>query len=285
MLHVNELQAPIDRSHVAAAAERAKQFVAAHAPGVLTGLAILLLGWLASRILRGLLERMLRAMRLNTVVEGTRVEALLAALGKDWTASRVVAQLVYLTLILLTLNTAAGYWGLSGLQSALSSAVAYLPKALSALALFAGGAYLAGTAKRSVGAVLRELRNPAAGVLEALTEGGILLVVALVALDVLGADLTFITSNLTLLVGAVLLVIVFLGCWAMRRPAEELVANYYLRRMLSVGDHVQTKTHQGTVLEFVPLGLILRDATGDEHFIPAKELISGLRRRQGLKAD
>jgi hypothetical protein len=39
------------------------------------------------------------------------------------------------------------------------------------------------------------------------------------------------------------------------------------------------------VLEFVPLGLILRDATGDEHFVPARELMAGLRRRQGLKPE
>lgn len=101
----------------------------------------------------------------------------------------------------------------------------------------------------------------------------------------LGVNLAFITGNLTLLLGAALVVVVFLSCWAMRHPAEELIANYYLRRMLSVGDHVQTKTHQGTVLEFVPLGLMLRDATGDEHFVPARELMAGLRRRQGMQAD
>jgi small-conductance mechanosensitive channel len=270
---------------VPAAAESARELLVRHGPTVLTGLAILLFGWLASRLLRALIERTLRAVRLDSAVEGTRVQALLAALGKKATPSRVVAQLAYLTLILLTLNTVAGYWGLTGLQGALSAAVGYLPRALSALGLFAGGAYLAGVAKRGVGAVLRELRNPAAGVLETLTEAGILLIVTLVALDLLGVNLTFITSNLTLLLGAVLLVVAFLACWAMRAPAEELVANYYLRRMLSVGDHVETKTHQGTVLEFVPLGLILRDPTGDEHFVPARELITGLRRRQGLKPD
>ncbi len=267
------------------AGSRAKLALMEHAPTALTGIAILVGGYIASRLVRAALERMLRALKLDSAVEGTRVAELLSALGSGWSASRVVAQLAYLTLILLTLDTAAGYWGLTGLQSALSAAVAYLPKALSALALFAGGAYLAGFAKRSVGAVLRELRNPAAGVLESLTEGGILLVVALVALDVLGVDLTFVTANLTLVLVAVLLMIVFLGCWAMRAPAEELVANYYLRRMPSVGDHLQTKTHQGTVLEFVPLGLILRDAAGDEHFVPARELIGGLRRRPALKPD
>lgn len=267
------------------AAERARVALVERAPALLAGLGILLGGWLVARLAGAALERALRVARLDSAVEGTRLQALLSALGNGWSASRLLAKLAYWFLILLTLNTAAGYWGLTGLQGALSSAVAYLPKALSALALFVGGTYLASVAKRSVGAVLRELRNPAAGVIEAVVEGALLLIVALVTLDVLGADLTFITSNLTVLVIALVAVLGFLACWAMRAPAEELVANYYVRRMLSVGDHVQTKTHQGTVLEFVPLGLILRDPTGDEHFVPARELIAGLRRRPALKPD
>lgn len=266
-------------------AAQARQAALTHAPTLLGGLGILLGGWLAALLVRGLLRRLLRAMRLDAALEGTRVAAVIGALGKDFGASRLVAQLAYYTLLLVTFHTAAGQLGLTGLQQSLASALGYLPKALTALALIAVGAYLAGAAKRSVGNVLRELRNPAAGLAEAATEGAILLIAALVALDSAGVNLAFITANLTLLLGAALVVVVFLGCWAMRHPAEELIANYYLRRLLSVGDHVQTKTHQGTVLEFVPLGLILRDAAGDEHFVPAKELVAGLRRRQGLKPD
>jgi hypothetical protein len=265
--------------------DRARQALIERAPSVLAGLGILLGGWLVARMIGAALERALRAARLDAAVEGTRLHALLSALGNGWSLSRLLAKLAYVFLLLLTLDTAAGYWGLSGLQSALSSAVAYVPKALSALALFVGGTYLASVAKRSIGAVLRELRNPAAGAIEAVVEGALLLIVALIALNVLGADLTFVTSNLTVLVVALAAVLVFLACWAMRAPAEELVANYYVRRMLSVGDHVQTKTQQGIVLEFVPLGLILRDPTGDEHFVPARELIAGLRRRPALKPD
>jgi len=258
---------------------------AKHAPTVLSGVAVLVVGWLAAKLLRAALRHMLRAIRLDAAVQGTRLESLLLAINKELTPSSLVAMLAYWTLLLLAWNTAAGIWGLSALEDALSAAVGYLPKALSALLLFAGGAYLAGTARRAVGAVLRELRNPAAAILESVTEAALLLVVSLVTLDLLGANLSFITANLTLVVGASLVVIVFLSCWAMRAPAEQLVANYYVRRMLSIGDQVETEHHRGTVLEFVPLGLMLRDPTGDEHFVPAQSLLSGLRRRPAVKPE
>lgn len=266
-------------------ASRARAIALERGPTLVSALAILLGGWIVALLARSVTTRLLTALRLDRALEGTRLSTIIGALGKDFGAAKLIAQLVYYTLLLVTLDTAAGQLGLVGVQSALGGAVSYLPKAFSALAMLAVGAYVASAAKRSVGAVLRELRNPLAGLAETGTEAAILLIVALVALDVLGVNLTFITGNLTLLLGAVLIVVVFLSCWAMRHPAEELIANYYLRRMLSVGDHVQTKTHQGTVLEFVPLGILLRDATGDEHFVPARELVGGLRRRQGMKPD
>lgn len=256
-----------------------------HAPTVLSGVGVLVVGWLVAKLLRSALRHMLRAARVDAAVQGTRLQSLLGAINKDLTPSALVATLAYWTLLLVAWNTAAGIWGLSALENALSAAVGYLPKALSALALFAGGAYLAGAARRAVGAVLRELRNPAAAVLESVTEGALLLVVSLVTLDLLGADLSFITANLTLVVGAGLVVVVFLSCWAMRAPAEQIIANYYVRRMLNIGDQVETERHHGTVLEFVPLGLVLRDPKGDEHFVPARSLLAGLRRRQAVKPE
>jgi hypothetical protein len=262
-----------------------EQAAVTHGPTVMTGLGIVLGGWVAARIVRAVLKRTVGALGIDGAVAGTRLGSLVSAFGKDYGASQLVGQLAYWIVLLLSFDAAAGVLGLVSVQHALGAALAYLPKVLAALAVAAAGSYVAGGAKRAVGNVLRELRHPAASLAETAVEAGLLLLVGLVTLDMLGVNLGFITANLTLLLGAALVVLVFLSCFAMRMPAEELIANYYLRRMLSVGDHVQFKALQGTVLEFVPLGLILRDATGDEHFVPARELVTGLRRRQGLKPD
>lgn len=258
---------------------------AARAPAVVSGLVVLLVGWILARLARRFVSRALASARLDVALQGSRIQGVIGALGKDWSASRLVGEAVYLTLLLITANAAAGQWGLTSVQVALQGALSYLPKVLGALGLLAAGTYVAGVVKRSVGAVLRQMRSPLSGLLEMATEAAILLIVGLVAFDVLGVNLGFITSNLTLVLGGVLLVIMFLGCWAMRGPSEQLVANYYLRRMMSVGDYVENKSHRGTIVEFVPLGLILREAGGDEVFIPARELLAGLKRRQALRPD
>ena len=56
-------------------------------------------------------------------------------------------------------------------------------------------------------------------------EGAIVLVAVSVAVEALGANLSVVTSNLTLIVGAMVVVAGFLFAWAMRSPAEEIIAN------------------------------------------------------------
>jgi hypothetical protein len=79
-----------------------------------------------------------------------------------------------------------------------------------------------------------------------------------------------------MIIGVGLVSIAFLFSWSMRRPAEEIIANYYLRRMVSPGDRVQLGEIEGTIESFTPIGVLLRDASGTERFVPARNILDGL---------
>ena len=64
------------------------------------------------------------------------------------------------------------------------------------------------------------------------------------------------------------------------RPAEEIIANYYLRRLVRIGDQVTLANTEGTVDRFAALGLVLKDSEGCEHFVPARHVLDGLQRTQ-----
>jgi hypothetical protein len=98
------------------------------------------------------------------------------------------------------------------------------------------------------------------------------------AVDALGADLSFVTQNLMLILGVLVVTAAFLFGWSMRRPAEEIIANYYLRRMVRTGDKVTFNAVEGTVEKFTALGLLIKDDSGDEHFVPARHVLNGLSR-------
>ncbi|MFZ5889519.1 MAG: mechanosensitive ion channel family protein [Myxococcota bacterium] len=259
-------------------AERFWNELVARAPTFASAVGVTLALWIVARIVRSLAERLLRLSRLDQITEDTWIGRILGGLGDGYTPSKAVASLLYIAILTMALAASADILGLSAVRNALMAILGYLPKLSSGLFVLAVGGYVARAARRAIGSVMKELKSPYAGMAESVCESLILILTVTVAVNTLGADLSFVTNNLAILIATLVLTAAFLFCWAMRRPAEEIIANYYLRRMLQVGDRVTFKEIEGTVDRFAALGLIVRDEDEVEHFVPARHILDGLSR-------
>ncbi|MCR9166061.1 MAG: mechanosensitive ion channel family protein [Nannocystaceae bacterium] len=259
-------------------ADSVSQSVADYAPSIGSALFVFLALWLVAKLVRGLVKRLLQVTPLDEVVSQTRLGRMLQAFREDATPSWAVANLAYVAILLMAVTSAAEALGIEAAKTAVLAALGYLPKVISALLIVAIGSVAASAIARLVGAFFAEFRGGRTKMFEAPIELGIMLVVALIALESLGVDVSFITSNLSVFVVVLLVLAAFLMAWSMRRPAEEIIANYYLRQLVRVGDDVKLEQTRGVVERFVPLGVMLRDAAGKEHFVPARHVLSGLER-------
>lgn len=259
-------------------ADSVSQSVADYAPSVGSAVFVFLALWLVARLVRGLVKRLLQVTPLDKVVSETRLGRMLQAFREDATPSWAVANLAYVAILLMAVTSAAEALGIEAAQTAVLAALGYLPKIISALLIVAIGSVVASAIGRLVGAFFSEFRGGRSKMFEAPIELAIMLVVALIALESLGVDVSFITSNLSVFVVVLLVLVAFLMAWSMRRPAEEIIANYYLRQLVRVGDDVKLQDTRGVVERFVPLGVMLRDPAGKEHFVPARHVLSGLER-------
>lgn len=254
--------------------------VVEHVPSVATALIVLLGMWIVARILRASVGRVLGMTKLDASLADTRVGAMLEAFSEDFTPSKALAYVVYIGAMLMAWTTASEILGLHAVKDTLDAVLGYVPKLVSALLVVALGGYLASVARRSVAAVMSEVRSPFGRTLESLTEGFLLVVVGTVAVDVLGVDVSIVTSNLTVLIGAVLVTLAFLFAWSMRKPAEEIIANYYLRRLVSIGDRVELGEISGIVSQFTPIGVVVLDDDDEERFVPARHILAGVKRSE-----
>lgn len=254
-----------------------------HLPAVLTSLVVLVVLLIVARLVRAAVRRLLGLSRLDSALADTRIATILNAFKKDLAPSGAIAYLAYFGVVLLAWMTAADIVGLRAVRSTLEAILGYLPNLVSALLVLTLGGWIAGLARRAVSAMMAEIRSPYARLLEGLTEFLLLVVVVTVAINVLGVDVSLITSNLTILIGCFALTIAFLFAWSMRRPAEHIIANYYLRRMLRVGDRVSVSRHVGVLSAFSPLGIVVQDDAGIEHFVPARVVFDGLDRTERMK--
>ncbi len=261
-------------------ADSVSQSVADYAPSVGSAVFVFLALWLVARVVRGLCKRLLQMTPLDRVVSETRLGRMLQAFREDATPSWAVANLAYVAILLMAVTSAAEALGIEAASTAVLAALAYLPKIISALLIVAIGSVAASALGRLVGAFFSEFRGGRSKMFEAPVELAMMLIVGLIALESLGVDVSFITSNLSVFVVVLLVLVAFLMAWSMRRPAEEIIANYYLRQLVRVGDDVKLEDTRGVVEKFVPLGVLLRDASGNEHFVPARHVLSGLQKSQ-----
>ncbi len=250
-----------------------------YAPMIISAIGVLLGFWIAALLVSWVTRRLLKKTKLDKAVDNTRTGSILRAFNKDMTASRALSRLVYYALLLVGLTGAADILEMTSVRTILGQLLAYLPNLLFAVVIVAAGGYFAGILRRAVGSVLREMRSPYAKPLEGIVEASILVLVFMVAIDTLGVNLSFITSNLTLIVAAVLVTFCFLFALAMRKPAEEIIANYYLRRMVGVGDIIVLDDIEGTLEKFTAIGVMLRNKEGVLCFVPARHILNGLRHK------
>jgi len=265
---------------VAAPVERAVAEIVTRAPTVAGALAAFVALWLVAKVARVLTVRVLALVKLDDALDGTLISRIFSSVGEDSTPAKALGTIVYFAIVVMAAAAAADILGLPAVRAALWAVLAYLPKLGAGLAVLGVGGYVARTARRAVAGVMKELKSPFAGIAESLTEGVILLVTITVCVNQLGADLSFITNNLAVILGLFIATAAFLFAWAMRRPAEEIIANYYLRRLVRIGDQVTLANTEGTVDRFAALGLVLKDTDGCEHFIPARHVLDGLQRTQ-----
>ncbi len=254
--------------------------VAEYAPSVGSAIFVFVALWLVARVVRSVVKRVLQMTPLDKVVSETRLGRMLQAFREDATPSWAVAYLAYLAILLMAVTSTAEALGIEAAKTAVLAALGYLPKVVSALLIVAIGSIVASSLGRLVGAFFAEFRGGRTKMFEAPVEMGLMLIVALIALESLGVDVSFITSNLSVFVVVMLVLVAFLMAWSMRKPAEEIIANYYLRQLVRVGDDVKLEQTQGVVERFVPLGVMLRDASGKQHFVPARHVLDGLQRSQ-----
>lgn len=251
----------------------------AYLPTLATAVGALVGFYVLARVLRWLAGSALRKTRLDDATDATRLARLLGAIRPGLAPSQAVAQLVFLFVMLIAWMIALDALGVPAIRDMLTALVAFVPNLTSAIVILAIGAFVAAAAGRVVHAFLKEMGSPLAGGLGSLAEILLLVVVVAVALEPIGADTTILTANLTVILGLVAALLVFLLAWSMRRPAEQIIANYYLRRLLAVGDVVEIGGARGEVVGFAPLGVLVK-VDDMEQLVPARHVLDGLRRRR-----
>jgi small-conductance mechanosensitive channel len=216
-------------------------------PNIINGLILLAIGYLLAALVRWALTFALGRLGFDALMDRIGVAAGLRSIGVNVRLSRLLAQFVFVLLLLSFSATAMRVMGLIAIATLLEQILAYLPSIVGALIVFLVG----GLAAKYVGDLVTRVgasnNLSYAQPLGRIIQSMITLFVVVLALGSLGVDTSILITVLTISVAAFgLAFAISLGLGA-RSLIRDILSSYYVRERFPVGRPIQIGDVQGEV--------------------------------------
>jgi hypothetical protein len=194
-------------------------------PALLGALVILFAGYLLAKVLEKLVERFLRRIRLNRMLEKGGVMQAVERSGSHLNPIRVLANLVFWLVMFAVILVAANALGLESLANVFSELVSYIPSVIAAIVIILVGIVLGGFVGGLISASAGALHGGRA--LARVGRGGVILLAIFMALQELGIATDIVTTAFAILFGAIALAMALAFGLGNRELAGEVTREWY----------------------------------------------------------
>jgi uncharacterized oligopeptide transporter (OPT) family protein len=194
-------------------------------PALLGALVILFAGYLLAKVLEKLIERFLRRIRLNRMLEKGGVMQAVERSGSHLNPIRVLANLVFWLVMFAVILVASQALGLESLANVFSELVSYIPSVIAAIVIILVGIVLGGFVGGLISASAGALHGGRA--LARVGRGGVILLAIFMALQELGIATDIVTTAFAILFGAIALAMALAFGLGNRDLAGEVTREWY----------------------------------------------------------
>jgi len=242
-------------------------------PKIIGALLLLLIGWLVAKIVALVVSKILKAVKLNKALEKINNIPMIKNASFEIDGVKIVSKFVYWVILLVFFITATDTMGWSEVSSKISELISYLPKLLSALVIFLIGFYIANLLKGLVRTTLHSLEISSASMASNAVFYILLIFITITALNQAGMDTTMITSNVTMILGAILLAFTISFGLGSRDILTNILSSIYGKKNFEVGDKVKIGDIQGEITKIDNISITVK-TPGSDFVIPAQKLVS-----------
>jgi hypothetical protein len=233
--------------------------VAGFLPNLVATLVILAGGWLLSRIVQAVTERLLHQVGLDRASSRLHVDETLREAGIAAMPSRIVARLVFWVLMLTFILSAVETLGLSAVTTTIDRLIGFLPNVIAAALILVLGLLLARLVRNLVSSAAAAADIAEAPRLGTLAQGVVALVVGVISLEQLGVETEVVVTMITAVLGALTVTIGIAFALGARPVMTHILAGHFLRQSLPSGGSVEIGGERGVVERVGAVDTLLRD--------------------------
>ncbi len=227
------------------------QFVSGLSAGIPTlvvALLIFLIGWSAARLIRRLLTKLLKTVGVDRFAEQLNDIDMLQNSGTRIQLSSVIAQSVYVVLMLIVTIATTDVLNVAVISQMMRDLFNYLPSLFTAALILVLGLFLADLLRKVALTTAQSLGMPSAKMMASIVFYFIFISVAISALGQAQLNTGFISSNLTVIIGAIALAFAVGYGLASRDLVANYLAGQYNNNKVRVGDDVRIAGVRGKVV-------------------------------------
>jgi small-conductance mechanosensitive channel len=236
--------------------------LAAFIPGLIAALVILVLGWLVARLLRLVIEQVLRRAGIDRLAERGGIGEALKEVNIQTNISHLVGQLAFWIIFLFFLQSATESLGLEAASEPLRALVLYLPRLLGAGVVLLAGMALSSLAAKAVEAAAIGAGLDVGRVLGRLAQLVVVALVLVIALDQLGFNSEVMSSLLSNALAAILAGGALAFALGGRDVAANILAAYYAKDLFELGEFVSVDGIEGTLESIGPVKATIATENG-----------------------
>jgi small-conductance mechanosensitive channel len=238
-----------------------------HLPTLVAAALILLAGWLIARLIRSGTIRLIDLF--NGLLEQGLPGQTQAVVHLPGSITRLIAGALYWITLFIFAVAALNTAGLTGFAAWLDSLVNFVPVIVTGGLVILVGYIFSVLVREVTLAAAHSARISEALVLSRLAQAITLVTAIVIGLELIGVDVTFLTTILGVSTAALLAGFALAFGLGARTLVSNLIAAHYLGTLVEPGQKIRIGDREGTVLELTATAIILDTADGRTS-IPAK---------------
>ena len=241
-------------------------------PQLLKGLAFLIIGWLVIKFILYIIKKALGLTNIDALPEKLNVDEIFGNSSIKIQPTKIIITTIKWILIFVFVIVASELLGLKMVSEQLSNLIAYLPKLISALIIFAVGIYLANMVKKAVSGMFASLELTGGNLVGNIIFYLIAVIVSVTALNQAGINTDLITNNLSIIFASILAAFTISFGLGSRDIIKRLLFGYYSRKNLQVGNKIKIENFEGIIKSIDNISVIL-EVENKTLIIPIKEIV------------
>jgi len=242
-------------------------------PNILGALFLLLLGWVIAKITAYIVRKTLKAAGFDKLSKKLKLDEMIGESKIEISPSQIVGKFVYWVIILLFFVTASDTLGWAVVSKSISDLLTYLPQLFSAIVVFVIGYYIATFVKKGLRGILDTLAVASARIISSFAFYLIVVIVSLAAVNQAGIDTNILTSNVTIIIGGIVLAFAVSFGIGSRDILTNILSSFYSKSNFHAGQEIEIGDLKGIIQKIDITSCVLTTKNGTV-VIPVKTLLT-----------